>query len=464
MSNRHMLIARRSFLAGLGPRRGRARARLLRQRHALAERALGPLAGPKPRRAIRPRRPRPGLNPNVFVHVAPDGAGDDRLPPLGDGAGHPQLAAGPDRRRARRRHGAGEDRPGRRRQGVRRPEHRRLDSIRGIYEDMRRVGRHRAHDAGRGRGEALEGAAGDLRGAATTSCPPPDASARSASASSRSRRASCRCPSPRTSAAPEGRAAHVGKPLPLLDGPAYVTGQRRVRRRRAAARHADRGDRAAAGRRRQGRALRREPRARGPRREARHRAAGAEAPVRVPALGRRRRRRRQHLGGDARPRGARHHVGPRRERELRLGAYRERCSRRCARPAPCVRNVGDVDGALAKAARRDRGRVPRAAPGARADGAAGRGRARRRRTAARSGRRRRTRRPRAEWRARARHPPEKVTCTSRSSAAASAASRSPTSSPRRRSSRRRPARRCACSGRARTTSATTTTTRSARSA
>ena len=41
-----------------------------------------------------------------FVHVAPDGAVDDRLPPLGDGAGHAQLAAGADRRRARRRHGA----------------------------------------------------------------------------------------------------------------------------------------------------------------------------------------------------------------------------------------------------------------------------------------------------------------------------------------------------------------------
>ena len=49
-------------------------------------------------------------HPNVFVHIALDGAVDDRLPSLGDGAGRAQLAAGADRRRARRRPGARQDR------------------------------------------------------------------------------------------------------------------------------------------------------------------------------------------------------------------------------------------------------------------------------------------------------------------------------------------------------------------
>ena len=83
-----------------------------------------------------------------------------------------------------------------------------------------------------------------------------------------------------------------------------------------------------------------------------------------------------------------------------------------------------------------RGRVPRAAPAAPADGAARRGGARQRQHAARSGRRRRTRRPRRR-RSRACSASRRTrsASTSRFSAAASAASRRPTSAPRRRCSR-----------------------------
>ena len=100
------------------------------------------------------------------------------------------------------------------------------NSIRGIYEDMRRVGRDGARDARRHGREAMERSPGGLRRAGPRRSPISPPAARSASESWRSRPASRRCRQRRMSRfGPIAELPHLGKPLPLLDGPAYVTGQ-----------------------------------------------------------------------------------------------------------------------------------------------------------------------------------------------------------------------------------------------
>src|SRR5690242_16212650 len=73
MSNRHMLIARRTFLAGLNLSVGGLALGFFSS-DSLAEEPSGKLSGPRPKTSNPAEEASfPGLNPNVFVHVAPDG-------------------------------------------------------------------------------------------------------------------------------------------------------------------------------------------------------------------------------------------------------------------------------------------------------------------------------------------------------------------------------------------------------
>ncbi len=186
----------------------------------------------------------------------------------------------------------------------------------------------------------------------------------------------------RASAAARRRARDVGNgQLPLVDGPAFVTGKAQLRRRRAAARHADRRDRAAAGGRRQGASS-----ASTTRRRSRCRACAgrrscptAKAPAGFQPLGGvavvadhtwAALRGRAALDVDVGGRGA--------TRATTRDAYREALLAAVRAPGKVVAQ-GRRRGRGARRRREaGRGRVPRAAPRARADGAAGGGRARRR--------------------------------------------------------------------------------------
>ena len=226
------------------------------------------------------------------------------------------------------------------------------NSVRGIYEDMRRVGATARDDARRGGREALE------RAARRTASREDHAvihlrhrSARWGSASWRSRRGKLPVPSEGDVALrPRRELTHVGQAAAA----ARRAGVRHRHRPVYGADiklpgHAHRGDRAAAGRGRQGRAVRRDASAGGAGRAQGRRDAAAEAAVRVPAVGRRRGDRGAHVGRDAGPRGARRHVGPRAERRLRLGRSTARsCSRRCARRARSRARSATSDAALAK--------------------------------------------------------------------------------------------------------------------
>ena len=227
-------------------------------------------------------------------------------------------------------------------------------SIRGIYEDMRRVGATARMMLIAAAAQALEGASRRPATRATTrsSTRRPDAQLgfgelaleAGEAAGARSRRTS-RC----------GRAASsrtCGKPTAAARRPAVRHRQRDVRRRREAAGHAHRGDRAAAGRRRQGRALRRDAGARGPRRAAGDRAARAEAAVQRSSRGAASRCVADNTWAAMRGRAALditwEHGD---ERELRLdrvprGAARVGARARARRCA----SVGDVDAALARRA------------------------------------------------------------------------------------------------------------------
>ena len=151
---------------------------------------------------------------------------------------------------------------------------------------------------------------------------------------------------------PVSELTHLGKPLPLLDGPAYVTGQAIYRRRRQAPGDAHRRHRAASGRRRQGRAFRRDASAGGPGRAQSDRDPAAEAAVRVPAVGRRRRDCRPHVGGDAWTRRARRDVGATvRTAVTTRPSTGTSLPRRSRCPGTVARKVGDPEAALKSAAR-----------------------------------------------------------------------------------------------------------------
>ena len=210
------------------PHRGRSRARLLLSawtrndprtsrasrrrpsRHRLAGHG-SPGRGPQPQR-LRPRR--------AGRHR------DHRLPPLGDGPGHPQLAAGLDRRRARRADGAREDRAGRRRQGLRRPEHRRLEQHPRHLRGHAPSGRDGARDARRRRREALERRARRTVSRGITPSPISPTGRALGFGELALEAGKQKVPAAKDVALrPVSELTHLGKPLPLLDGPAYVTGQ-----------------------------------------------------------------------------------------------------------------------------------------------------------------------------------------------------------------------------------------------
>ena len=224
MSNRHMLIARRTFLAGLNLSVGGLALGFFSS-DSLAEEPSGKLSGPKPKTSNPAEEAAyPGLNPNVFVHVASDGQVTIvcHRSEMGQGirSSLPVLIAdelGADMARVKIVQADGDPAYGDQNTDG-------SNSVRGIYEDMRRAGAtartmlvaaaakrwkvspdtceasnhvvvHRPSKRTLGFGElALE--AGKL-----TVPKPADVKLR-----------------------PKEELRNVGKPLPLIDGPAYVNG------------------------------------------------------------------------------------------------------------------------------------------------------------------------------------------------------------------------------------------------
>ena len=193
---------------------------------------------------------------------------------------------------------------------------------------------------------------------------------------------------------PVSELPHLGKPLPLLDGPAYVTGQAiygadikipgmltaviarpPVVGGKVARFDAD----ASVG---------------GSRRSQSDRDPAAEAAVRVPAMGRRRGGGGSHVGGHAWTSRARRDLGSRPERQLRFGPVSRRPRQGGGGPRNGRPQSGRCGGGAEERGTSRRGRVPRAAPAAHADGAASSPWHTSAATAARCGLRRRTRKPR----------------------------------------------------------------------
>jgi isoquinoline 1-oxidoreductase beta subunit len=223
MSQRPLLIARRSFLAGLNLAVGGLALGFATNERPTNEPSGKP--GPKPKTSSPAEEKRaPGLNPNVFVHVAPDGLVTIvcHRSEMGQGirSSLPVLIAdelGADMARVKITQADGDKVYGDQNTDG-------SNSVRGIYEDMRRVGAtartmlisaaakrwkvspesceardhvvvHRDSQRTLGFGElALE--AGKQR------VPPPS----------------------EVRLRPKAELRRVGKPLPLLDSPAYVTG------------------------------------------------------------------------------------------------------------------------------------------------------------------------------------------------------------------------------------------------
>ena len=443
--------------------RGRARA------GAVGGLVLG-RAPRRPRRAEEAASPKPE-SASVFVHVGARRDRDHRLPPLRDGPGHPQLAARAARRRARRGHGARARRAGGRdvRYGDQNTDG--SSSVRHIYEaDARAPAPARARCWWPPPPQRWGVPAARLRRARPPGPRPGDGTHAGVRRAGRRGRAAARAQPARASSCgrtPSCSASAAA--LPLLDGPAYVTGSAlfgadvrlpgmltaviarppvvggtvaKVRRRRGA------GDPGRAARRRACR------RRRARRCSSRWGGVAVVADNTWAAL-----RGRAALDID---------VGRRRERGVRLGDLPRGAVRRGRRRRARVsRNVGDVERALAKAARviEAEYHVPHLAHVA--DGAAGRaspgstdGALRGLGADAEPAGARRTEVARALGVDEdAGHGPRDVPGRRLRPQVEGGLRRR-----RRRCSRARWARRCACSGRARTTSGTTTTTRSARSA
>ncbi|HYO73710.1 MAG TPA: molybdopterin cofactor-binding domain-containing protein [Archangium sp.] len=224
MSNRHTLIARRTFLAGMNLAVGGLAIGFFSS-DSLADEPTGKRSGPRPPTSSQAEEnSAPGLNPNVFVHVAPDGRVTIvcHRSEMGQGirSSLPVLIAdelGADMARVKIVQADGDPAYGDQNTDG-------SNSVRGIYEDMRRAGAtartmlvaaaakrwkvspdtceasnhvvlHRPSQRKLGFGElALE--------AGKQAVPKPaDVKLR-----------------------PKNELRNVGKPLPLIDGPAYVNG------------------------------------------------------------------------------------------------------------------------------------------------------------------------------------------------------------------------------------------------
>jgi isoquinoline 1-oxidoreductase beta subunit len=224
MSNRHTLIARRTFLAGMNLAVGGLAIGFFSS-DSLADEPTGKRSGPRPPTSSQAEESSaPGLNPNVFVHVAPDGLVTIvcHRSEMGQGirSSLPVLIAdelGAEMARVKIVQADGDPAYGDQNTDG-------SNSVRGIYEDMRRAGAtartmlvaaaakrwkvspdtceasnhvvlHRPSQRKLGFGElALE--------AGKQPVPKPaDVKLR-----------------------PKNELCNVGKPLPLIDGPAYVNG------------------------------------------------------------------------------------------------------------------------------------------------------------------------------------------------------------------------------------------------
>lgn len=225
MSERSMLIARRTFLAGLNLSVGGLALGFF-SREALADEPSGKLSGPKPpTRSVTEEMKSPGLNPNVFVHVAPENGQVTIVchrSEMGQGirSSLPVLIAdelGADMARVRILQADGDPAYGDQNTDG-------SNSVRGIYEAMRGVG-------ATARMMLVAAAAKRWK------VKPEDCEARDHAVFHRGSQRTLafgelaleagKQPIPKPAEVklrPKAELRRVGKALPLLDGPAYVNG------------------------------------------------------------------------------------------------------------------------------------------------------------------------------------------------------------------------------------------------
>ncbi|WNG35623.1 xanthine dehydrogenase family protein molybdopterin-binding subunit [Archangium minus] len=224
MSKRPMLIARRSFLAGLNLAVGGLAVGFLTT-DSLAEEPSGRRSGPRPKTSSQAQESAvPGLNPNVFVHVAPDGQVTIvcHRSEMGQGirSSLPVLIAdelGADMARVKITQADGDPAYGDQNTDG-------SNSVRGIYEDMRRVGATAR--------TMLIAAAAKRWKVAPDTCEASDhvvlhrPSGRKLGFGELALEAG-KLPVPKPADVrlrPKNELRRVGRPLPLIDGPAYVNG------------------------------------------------------------------------------------------------------------------------------------------------------------------------------------------------------------------------------------------------
>jgi isoquinoline 1-oxidoreductase beta subunit len=223
MSQRPLLIARRSFLAGLNLAVGGLAVGFVTNQRPTNEPSGGP--GPKPKTSSpAEEKSAPGLNPNVFVHVAPDGLVTIvcHRSEMGQGirSSLPVLIAdelGADMARVKIVQADGDKVYGDQNTDG-------SNSVRGIYEDMRRVGATAR--------VMLISAAAKRWKVSPASCEARDHvvvhrdSQRTLGFGELALEAGKqRVPKPsEVQLRPRAELRRVGRQLPLLDSPAYVTG------------------------------------------------------------------------------------------------------------------------------------------------------------------------------------------------------------------------------------------------
>jgi isoquinoline 1-oxidoreductase beta subunit len=224
MSNRHPLIARRTFLAGLNLAVGGLAIGFFSS-DSLADEPTGKRSGPRPPTSSQAEEASaPGLNPNVFVHVAPDGQVTIvcHRSEMGQGirSSLPVLIAdelGADMARVKIVQADGDPAYGDQNTDG-------SNSVRGIYEDMRRAGATAR--------TMLVAAAAKRWKVAPDTCEASNhvvlhrPSQRKLGFGELALEAGKQTvPKPaEVKLRPKSELRNVGKELPLIDGPAYVNG------------------------------------------------------------------------------------------------------------------------------------------------------------------------------------------------------------------------------------------------